>query len=437
MNRPQVVLIYKFLPHYRKTMFELTHRLLASRGIDFSIWVGDHSSSEHASRKDCVELAFAHAMPTVRMPFLRRDLFLHLPPPDRPHPDVVVCEQALKVPLNFWFCLMARLRRHRFAWWGHGRNFQNDSALGVEALKKLTTRWAAWWISYNGLTDQVLRDELHVGSKRIWSVDNAIDTRVLADQVDEQRTRGREVIEQELCCRPSRLRIIFCGGLHPAKNVGLLLESFPILQRTIPDAQLIVIGDGPDRARVETGAAMNPGIRLVGFAQGRTKAAWLAIGDVFVCPGMVGLNILDAFAASLPFLTVDIPTHSPEIHYLAPGRNGVMVAPTAPALAQGLCDLAVADRRPLVAAARATARFYTCQRMAARFSAAMILAIRRPRFGTRNRRRGARPSTPAPGPRPVAASSGCIAQAPAMPAPAPLRARTQSAAGVVLATPVG
>jgi len=291
------------------------------------------------------------------------------------------------VPLHFWFALMARVRRHRFAWWGHGRNFQNDSPWGVEAVKKLTTRWASWWISYNGLTDRVLRDDLHVAETRIWSIDNAIDTALLAEQVDTQRARGRSLIEQEQCCRPSRLRIIFCGGLHPAKNVAVLLEAFPLLQRTIPDAQLIIIGDGADRGLVESHAAANPGIRLVGFAQGQVKAAWLAIGDVFVCPGMVGLNILDAFAASLPFLTVAIPTHSPEIHYLVPGRNGVVVDPTAPAIAQGLATLATTDRAPLIAAARATARHYTCQRMAARFSAAMILAARRPRFGARSRRR--------------------------------------------------
>jgi len=428
--RPQVVLIYKFLPHYRKAMFELTHRLLAARGIDFSIWVGDHSGSDHAARKDCVALPFAHPMPTVRMPFLRRDLFLHLPPPDRPRPDVVVCEQALKVPLNFWFCLMARVRRHRFAWWGHGRNFQNDSPWGVEALKRLTTRWASWWISYNGLTDRVLRDELHVAAKRIWSIDNAIDTRVLADQVDAQRARGRALIEQEQCCRPSRLRIIFCGGLHPAKNVALLLEAFPLVQRAIPDAQLVIIGDGQDRALVEGCAATNPGIRLVGFAQGQVKAAWLAIGDVFVCPGMVGLNILDAFAASLPFLTVDIPTHSPEIHYLVPGRNGVVVAPSAQAIAQGLSALATTDRAPLIAAARSAARYYTCQRMAARFSAAMILAARRPRHGMRTRRRDRNARVIAPetvaASRPPAAPATAVSPGtrPKAPTPAPVETRT-------------
>lgn len=42
-------------------------------------------------------------------------------------------------------------------------------------------------------------------------------------------------------------------------------------------------------------------------------------------PGLIGLAILDAFAAGLPVVTTDFHGHSPEIAYLQHGYNGLMV----------------------------------------------------------------------------------------------------------------
>jgi len=382
---PRVVVIYRFLPHYRRAVYETIHRLLARRGIDFRIWVGDQTGTSDAQRHDSITLPFSHRMPTLRIALRGRDFFLHRPPARQPPPSLVICEQAVKVPLYFWFYALSGLRRNTFAWWGQGRHFQNDGLRLMELLKRLLTRWSGLWISYNGLTDQVLRDTLGVAPRRIWSIDNAIDTRALATAVDACRRQGRQAIEEGLQCPPTTMRVIFCGGLHPSKNIRLLLEAFLILQQTRPDAQLVVIGDGIDRPYVAAAAQRDPHIRMVGFAEGVVKARWLSIADVFVCPGMTGLNILDAFSSRLPFVTVDIPTHSPEIFYLDPGRNGLLVPPTAAGLAHGIARAAASDQSGMTAQAWETASFYTSQRMAARFTAAIVLLVGRPRYGRRRR----------------------------------------------------
>ena len=46
--------------------------------------------------------------------------------------------------------------------------------------------------------------------------------------------------------------------------------------------------------------------------------------DVFINPGMIGLAILDAFAAGLPVFTTAQASHSPEIDYLINGENGLI-----------------------------------------------------------------------------------------------------------------
>jgi len=382
---PRVVVIYRFLPHYRRDLYVTIHRLLARRGIGFAVWIGDQTGTSDAQRNDSITLPFSHVMPTLRIALRGRDFFLHRPPAAQPAPSLVICEQAIKVPLYFWYYALSGLRRNGFAWWGQGRHFQNDGLQLMELAKRLLTRWSALWISYNGLTDRVLRDQLGVRPKRIWSIDNAIDTQALAAAVDACRAIGRAAIEAGLNCPPSSLRVIFCGGLHPSKNIRLLLAAFTILQQRRPDAQLVVIGDGIDRPYVAEAAGSNPRIRMVGFAEGGLKARWLSIGDVFVCPGMTGLNILDAFSTRLPFVTVDIPTHSPEIFYLVPGANGLLVPPTPTALADGITRAVATDQSVMIAAAWETARFYTSQRMAARFTAAILLLVRHPRYGRTRR----------------------------------------------------
>ena len=49
------------------------------------------------------------------------------------------------------------------------------------------------------------------------------------------------------------------------------------------------------------------------------------MADVLLNPGLVGLGILDSFAAGLPIITTADAKHSPEIAYLVDGENGLRV----------------------------------------------------------------------------------------------------------------
>jgi glycosyltransferase involved in cell wall biosynthesis len=68
---------------------------------------------------------------------------------------------------------------------------------------------------------------------------------------------------------------------------------------TVPDARLVLVGDGPDRERLESQAATTPGVSLAGHRD--DVPAWLAIGDVVVLPSRweAGLSLaaMEAMAA--------------------------------------------------------------------------------------------------------------------------------------------
>ena len=59
--------------------------------------------------------------------------------------------------------------------------------------------------------------------------------------------------------RSSRLRrqwgpgpvVLYVGRLAPEKNLGLVVEAFRVLQERVPEARLVLVGDGPARVALE------------------------------------------------------------------------------------------------------------------------------------------------------------------------------------------
>jgi glycosyltransferase involved in cell wall biosynthesis len=80
---------------------------------------------------------------------------------------------------------------------------------------------------------------------------------------------------------------------------------------------------GPDDDGVLKGL-VGRNIHILGPLYGDSKFDLLASADVYCLPGAVGLSIIDAFQAGLPFVTEE-GDESAEIMYLQDGVNGFVV----------------------------------------------------------------------------------------------------------------
>jgi glycosyltransferase involved in cell wall biosynthesis len=132
--------------------------------------------------------------------------------------------------------------------------------------------------------------------------------------------------------------VLYVGRLVDFKNVDLLLEAVRILAGDLPSIRCAVVGDGPERARLETLAAdlgLASNVHFVGFLQdinvvyGMMKSA-----SVLVLPSKregFGIVVLEANAAGLPVVVVDYPDSSAK--ELIGEANGVVVPPDSAALA--------------------------------------------------------------------------------------------------------
>ena len=64
----------------------------------------------------------------------------------------------------------------------------------------------------------------------------------------------------------------------------------------------------------------------MGSKWGRESALLYKMSDLFLLSGSAGLAVVDSFAASLPLIATELPTHPPEISYLRDGEEGRITA---------------------------------------------------------------------------------------------------------------
>jgi glycosyltransferase involved in cell wall biosynthesis len=91
----------------------------------------------------------------------------------------------------------------------------------------------------------------------------------------------------------------------PEKNVGLALQTFERLSARRPGLQMVVVGDGPQRARLERA---HPHVRFVGVQTGVDLARHYASADVFLFPSLTdtfGNVVLEALASGLSVAAFD------------------------------------------------------------------------------------------------------------------------------------
>ncbi|HEV7628024.1 MAG TPA: glycosyltransferase family 4 protein [Streptomyces sp.] len=200
-------------------------------------------------------------------------------------------------------------------------------------------RWAARW------TDRLLcvseAERLtgeQAGITAPWTVvHNGVDVSGSEWRGADARASARAGLPM-LDAVPADAPLVVCvGRLCPQKGQRTLLDAWPRITAQVPGARLVLVGDGPDRARLSEEAP--DGVLFAGASDQVNR--WYAAADLAVLPSLwegMALTPLEAMACGRPVVVTDVGGAR---ECLPPGQEEVCLvrADDPPALATAVTNL--------------------------------------------------------------------------------------------------
>jgi len=132
---------------------------------------------------------------------------------------------------------------------------------------------------------------------------------------------------------PSHKTILYVGRLHPVKRVEDLILAFSSLLHAIPEAELVFVGDGPEREKLELLAKSlkcEDRVTFTGFLQHDE-----VIGYMLSCVALVLCSLeegnprvlIEGLACRIPIVSTDVLGIR---ELIRDGENGILVPPRSP-----------------------------------------------------------------------------------------------------------
>lgn len=372
----RVVVLQRSLRRYREPFYKHLKARLQEAGVELEV-LHSNPPEEEDSRRDAGHLPWAKHIPMRHFRVRHRQLLWQSALRHVRGADLVIVEQAAMLLLNPVLLVAQRLGGPRVAFWGHGANFDEESASSLgEGFKRQQSRRAHWWFAYTDEAAAVV-GKLGFPPERVTVVHNSTDTRALSAAVSNLTRAALATIRKDFGLSPGPVAV-FVGSLVEAKGLSLLLLAADRVVVRIPTFRLVIIGAGELEADLREAAQTRPWLHMTGTLFGDDLAAVLGAADTAVLPGWAGLSITDCFAAGLPVVISEGLPHPPEAAYVQDGINGVRVATDTPTdLADALVDLLTQDARlaTLAAGALRTAQQFTVEAMSERFADGIVEAL--------------------------------------------------------------
>ncbi len=375
MSRIHVLIVQAVAKHYRKPLFDRLHARLADRGIDLRV-VYSAPNQVETLKADNIDLPATYGRRVPARWLLGARLLYQPILREVARARLVILEQANKYVMSYPVLALGRLGVKKVALWGHGRNLQARGLGLAERWKRMLIKQVDWWFAYTQSTADYVAAQ-GFDRRRITNVRNSVDTEAFRALLESITPAEIQSQRERLRLAPGSRVALFCGSLYEEKCLPLLFDAADHVCRELEDFHVVLIGSGPLRETVEREAMARDWLHYLGPLFGREKAVWFRTAELFVNPGLIGLGVLDAFAAGLPVLTTDYQYHSPEIDYVEAGRSGLVTPHATDRYAESvlrvLRDQVLLDT--LRCGARGSARKYGIEAMAERFCEGIVACL--------------------------------------------------------------
>ena len=258
----------------------------------------------------------------------------------------------------FFYAALARLvgwQRLPIVFTEHGRDFPDfrrpKRVLANRALLRRSDRV----IGVGQCVRQALVDHEGLRPDRVEVIYNGIDV-----DAYEGSPAARRELRSRLQLADDQIAIVQVARLNPLKDHGTSIRAMAELSKSHPHARLLVVGDGEERASIEslmTELGLTEQVQLLGTR--RDVADLLAAADVFLLSSVsegIPLTLIEAMACGLPCVSTNVGGTGEVIE---DGRTGLLARPADPAHLAASLKVLLDDadlRRTMGAAGRARSR---------------------------------------------------------------------------------
>lgn len=142
------------------------------------------------------------------------------------------------------------------------------------------------------------------------------------------RPMNKDMVRKELNIKKDDIIIVNCGRINIVKGWDFLLKTFRIFLQSNRNAQLILVGDGEDRKKLEScinGHGFSSRVKVTGFQQSEQVVKYLNAADVVVVTSHRegwSIAILEALACGKPIISTDV---SGAKDMIIDGKNGFII----------------------------------------------------------------------------------------------------------------
>lgn len=192
----------------------------------------------------------------------------------------------------------------------HGRHYPDIRKRRRVLANRLLLRRGDHVTAVARFVRQALIDNEGIAAGRIDVIHNGIDPDAFAHTSPAARDAARQRVRAEWRLTADQPVLLHVARFHPVKDHAACVRAFAQLRAAVPDAVLLLAGDGEQRQTIEQLAAdlgVASSVRFLGVR--RDVPDLMAATDAFVLSSLsegLCLTLLEAMAAGLPIAAADV-----------------------------------------------------------------------------------------------------------------------------------
>jgi glycosyltransferase involved in cell wall biosynthesis len=367
----RILILYKFLPQYRVDFFNILRNELYKDDIELNLIYGKNKNS-NALKNDEKDIEWAHYVPNRVIWIGKLELIWQPVTKYLKGNDVIIVEQANSLVINYYLIIARHFLNFKLAFWGHGRNMQDNAYSLKNKFKYFFIHSCDWWFAYTECVKNMLIDHKYP-SQKITVVQNAIDTVMLCQLYQEVTQQEIDLLKLEIGIQTENAGI-YCGGMYPDKRLDFIVEVLLKVKKEVPDFHMIFIGSGIDASIAARASEEYKWIHYMGPKFGKERVKYFKISSVQIMPGAIGLGILDSFAMETPIITTYHPCHGPEFEYLEDNINGIVTNDSLKEYSDAIIQVLKTKKyKELSSNCKLSAQVYTIEKMVTNFRNGILL----------------------------------------------------------------